>query len=144
MGDIGVGGIGDENKYTYIVGNNTGDAKQENTIQDIWDNSITNSQDFNLSCGAMKVYSQPEVPEDSEKFNDKPLEIANNKNEIRKTLIYTEDTINSQKETKKVSHYKDIVSNQVHSLKKSKTLFYIVIAFIILFSILLVFLFWMR
>tara|TARA_Y100000389_G_scaffold169865_1_gene176497 strand:- start:112 stop:534 length:423 start_codon:yes stop_codon:yes gene_type:complete len=140
MGDSGEAGGGVVNKYTYI-GDNTTNAKQENTIQDIWDNSITNSQDFNLSCGAMKVYSQPE---DSETFNDKPLEIANNKNEIRKTFIYTEDTINSQKETKKVSHHKDIVSKQVHSLKRSKTLFYIVIIFIIIFTILLGFLFWMR
>ena len=77
-------GGGVENKYTYIGGNTT-NAKQENTIQDIWDNSITNSQDFNLSCGAMKVYSGD--PEDSEKFNTKSLEIAKNKNEIRRPKI---------------------------------------------------------
>jgi hypothetical protein len=131
-----------ESKYTYIGGNTT-NTKQEDTIQDIWDNSITNPHDFNLSCGATKVYSdsQPEVPE---KFNAKSLEIANNKNEIRKTFIYTDDAINSQKETKNVSRHKDIVSKQVHSLKRSETFFYVVIAFIILFSILLGFLFRMR
>jgi len=148
-----VGG-GGENKYTYIDGNTT-NAKQENTIQDIWDNSITNPEDFNLKCGAMRVYSssdsQPADSEDSEdseesseKFKEKLLEITNNKNEIRKTFIYTDDVINSQKETKNVSHQKDIVSKQVHSLKKSETFFYVVIAFIGLFSILLGILFRMR
>ena len=128
-----------ESKYDYYT---TTNAKQENTIQDIWDNSITNSQDFNLNCGAMKVYSSPDS--ESKIFKEKSIGTSNNENEIRKTFIYTGYAIKSQKETKKVSHYKDIVSKQVHSLKRSKTLFYIVIAFITLFSILLVFLFWMR
>ena len=133
-----------ESKYTYIGGNTT-NAKQENTIQDIWDNSITNPEDFNLSCGTTRVYSEPsENSENSETFKEKSIEISTNKNEIRKTFIYTDDTINSQKETKKVSHHKDIVSKQVNSLKRSETFFYVVIAFIILFTILLGFLLWMR
>lgn len=77
----------------------------------------------------------------SKTFDNKKPNISNDKDEIRKVLLYTEDAIRSKKESKNVSHYKNIVSEKAKLLGRNETLYYFLISLTILCSLLSVALF---